>query len=50
MLGLHQFSNVLFNEEGSLEFYIQEWCAEGTEPQMINLTSINKTTFPWIFE
>ena len=50
LIGATRAYILLFNEEGSLEFYIQEWCAEGTEPQMINLTSINQTTFPWIFE
>lgn len=50
LIGATRAYILLFNEEGSLEFYIQEWCAEGTEPQMINLTSINQTTFPWVFE
>ncbi len=41
---------LLFNEEDSLEFYIQEWCVEGTDPQLINLTTISKNRFPWIFD
>ena len=41
---------LLFNEENSLEFYIQEWCVEGIEPQLINLTTISKNRFPWIFD
>ena len=41
---------LLFNEEESLEFYIQEWCLEEVEPQLINLTTISKNRFPWIFD
>ena len=41
---------LLFNEEDSLEFYIQEWCVEGIDPQLINLTTIRKNRFPWIFD
>ena len=41
---------LLFNEEDSLEFYIQEWCVEGTDPQLINLTTISNSRFPWIFD
>jgi PAS domain S-box-containing protein len=41
---------LLLNEEDSLEFYIQEWCVEGIEPQLINLTTISKNRFPWIFD
>ena len=41
---------LLFNEEESLEFYIQEWCVEEIEPQLINLTTISKNRFPWIFD
>ncbi|MFX0076882.1 MAG: PAS domain S-box protein [Candidatus Hermodarchaeota archaeon] len=41
---------LLFNEEGALEFYIQEWCAGGIEPQMINLTNIDQATYPWVFD
>ena len=41
---------LLFNEEDSLEFYIQEWCIEGVDPQLINLTTISKNKFPWIFD
>ncbi len=41
---------LLFNEEDSLEFYIQEWCVEGVDPQLINLTTISKSRFPWIFD
>lgn len=35
----------LYNEKDSLEFYIQEWCAEGIEPQKINLTTIDYKNF-----
>ncbi|MBY9011155.1 MAG: PAS domain S-box protein [Candidatus Lokiarchaeota archaeon] len=49
LIGATRAYILLFNEEGSLEFYIQEWCADGVKPQMINLTGINETTFPWIF-
>jgi len=41
---------LLFNEDDLLEFYIQEWCVEGIEPQLINLTTISKNRFPWIFD
>ena len=41
---------LLFNEEDSLEFYIQEWCVEGVDPQLINLTTISQNRFPWIFD
>lgn len=41
---------LLFNEKESLEFYIQEWCVEGVDPQLINLTTISKSRFPWIFD
>ena len=41
---------LLFNEEDSLEFYIQEWCVEKIEPQLINLTTITNNRFPWIFD
>ena len=41
---------LLFNEEGSLEFYIQEWCVKGIEPEMIDLTNISQKTFPQIFD
>ena len=41
---------LLFNEEESLEFYIQEWCVEDVDPQLINLTTISKSRFPWIFD
>ena len=40
---------LLFNEEDSLEFYIQEWCVAGIDPQLINLTTISDSRFPWIF-
>ncbi len=50
LIGATRAYILLFNEENSLEFYLQEWCAEGIEPQMINLTNINQTTFPWIFD
>ena len=41
---------LLFNEEQSLEFYIQEWCVEEKEPQLLNLTAISNNSFPWIFK
>jgi PAS domain S-box-containing protein len=50
LIGATRAYILLFNEEGSLEFYIQEWCTDGKEPEMIDLTNINQTTFPWIFE
>jgi PAS domain S-box-containing protein len=40
---------LLFNEENSLEFYIQEWCVQGIDLQLINLTTISDNRFPWIF-
>ena len=50
LIGATRAYILLFNEENSLEFYLQEWCAEGIEPQMINLANINQTMFPWIFD
>ncbi|MHA1459997.1 MAG: PAS domain-containing protein, partial [Promethearchaeota archaeon] len=50
LIGATRAYILLFDEENSLEFYIQEWCAEGIKPQMINLTNINQTMFPWIFD
>ena len=50
LIGATRAYILLFDEEYSLEFYIQEWCAEGIKPQMINLTNINQTMFPWIFD
>ena len=50
LIGATRAYILLFNEEGALEFYIQEWCAEESKPQMINLTNINQKTFPWVFE
>ena len=50
LIGATRAYILLFNEENSLEFYLQEWCAKGIEPQMINLTNINQTMFPWIFD
>ncbi len=50
LIGASRAYILLFNEEGSLEFYIQEWCADGIKPQMIDLTSINQQKFPWVFE
>jgi len=47
LIGATRAYILLFNEKDSLEFYIQEWCAEGIEPQMINLTSIEFKMFPW---
>jgi len=50
LIGATRAYILLFNEENALEFYIQEWCAEGIEPQMINLADINQSMFPWIFK
>ena len=50
LIGATRAYILLFNEEKSLEFYLQEWCAEGIEPQMISLTNIDRSTFPWIFD
>ncbi len=50
LIGATRAYILLFNEEKSLEFYLQEWCAEGIEPQMIHLTNIDQSTFPWIFD
>ena len=50
LIGATRAYILLFNEENSLEFYLQEWCAEGIEPQMIDLTNINQAMFPWIFD
>ena len=50
LIGATRAYILLYNEENSLEFYAQEWCAEEIKPSIINLTNINQTTFPWIFE
>ena len=50
LIGATRAYILLFNEKNSLEFYLQEWCAEGIEPQMISLTNIDQSTFPWIFD
>jgi len=50
LIGATRAYILLFNEDNSLEFYLQEWCAEGIEPQMITLTNINQTMFPWIYD
>ncbi|MFW9949283.1 MAG: PAS domain-containing protein, partial [Candidatus Thorarchaeota archaeon] len=50
LIGASRAYILLFNEEGSLEFYLQVWCAEGMEPQMIDLTKISQQTFPWLFD
>jgi len=47
LIGATRAYILLFNEKDSLEFYIQEWCAEEIEPQMINLTNIDYKKFPW---
>jgi len=47
LIGATRAYILLFNEKDSLEFYIQEWCAKGIEPQMINLTTIDYKKFPW---
>jgi PAS domain S-box-containing protein len=38
---------LLYNEEDSLEFYTQEWCLKGVEPQKINPIIIQPKNFPW---
>ncbi|GAF98733.1 unnamed protein product, partial [marine sediment metagenome] len=50
LIGATRAYILLFNEKDSLECYIQEWCAKGIEPQMINLTSIDYKNFPWIIK
>jgi len=50
LIGATRAYILLFNEKDSLESYIQEWCAKGIEPQMINLTSIDYKNFPWILK
>jgi PAS domain S-box-containing protein len=47
LIGATRAYILLFNEENSLEFYIQEWCAEGIEPQMINLATLDYEKLPW---
>ena len=47
LIGATRAYILLFNEKDSLEFYVQEWCAKGIEPQMINLTTIDYKKFPW---
>ncbi len=47
LIGATRAYILLFNEKDSLEFYIQEWCAKGIKPQMINLTTIDYKKFPW---
>ena len=47
LIGATRAYILLFNEKDSLEFYIQEWCAKGIKPQMINLTTIDFKKFPW---
>ena len=47
LIGATRAYILLFNEEDSLEFYVQEWCAKGIEPQTINLTTIDYKKFPW---
>lgn len=48
LIGATRAYILLFNENDSLESYIQEWCAKGIEPQLINMTSIDYKNFPWI--
>ncbi|MFW9821128.1 MAG: PAS domain S-box protein [Candidatus Thorarchaeota archaeon] len=50
LIGATRAYILLFDERNALEFYIQEWCAEGIEPRMIDLTNINQSMFPWIFK
>lgn len=50
LIGASRAYILLFNEEGSLEFYLQEWCVDGIKPQMVDLTNISQKTFPWMFE
>jgi len=47
LIGATRAYILLFNENNFLEFYIQEWCAKGIEPQTINLTTIDYKKFPW---
>jgi len=47
LIGATRAYILLFNEENSLEFYIQEWCAEGIEPQMINLATLDYEKLSW---
>ncbi|MHA2287446.1 MAG: PAS domain S-box protein [Promethearchaeota archaeon] len=49
LIGATRAYILLYNEEDSLEFYIQEWCVGGVKPQMINLTNLSQSKFPWIF-
>jgi len=48
LIGATRAYILLFNEKDSLEVYIQEWCAKGIEPQMINLTTVDYKNFPCI--
>jgi len=47
LIGATRAYILLFNEKDTLEFYIQEWCAEGIDPQMINLTTIDYKNLAW---
>jgi PAS domain S-box-containing protein len=47
LIGATRAYILLYNEKNSLEFYIQEWCAEGIEPQKIDLTTIDYKSFLW---
>jgi PAS domain S-box-containing protein len=38
---------LLYNEDKTLEFFTQEWCLEGIEPQYINPIIINVEKYPW---
>ncbi|MFX0056864.1 MAG: PAS domain S-box protein [Candidatus Heimdallarchaeota archaeon] len=38
---------LLYNEDKSLEFFTQEWCVEGIQPQYIDPIIINVDKFPW---
>ncbi len=47
LIGATRAYILLYNEKNSLEFYIQEWCAEGIEPKMIDLTAIDYKNILW---
>ncbi len=47
LIGATRAYILLYNEKDSLEFYIQEWCAEGIEPKMIDLTTIDYKKILW---
>lgn len=38
---------LLYNEDKTLEFFTQEWCVEGIQPQYIDPIIINVDKYPW---